>query len=100
MKKLAVIPAVLAAGIFLAPTPAAHADSVCRYSPSQIVAVGPTSCAFAMVVANMEMSGAGNTFWANSPETGGTYHMHCMVEGHGSVTCRDLGGGGATVVMY
>lgn len=81
--------------------PAAHADEVCQNWPNgrpQVVAVGPTSCSFALSVFNAFMSGGGNGFNAYSPATGETYWMNCMVEGHGSTTCR--GGNGATVVIY
>lgn len=76
----------------------AHADAVCGYMPGRIVAVGPTSCPFALNVANRMMSGASNPFSAYSPETGQNYLMSCSVIRHGSVTCT--GGNGAEVDIY
>jgi hypothetical protein len=100
MKKL-----LIAAAIALAPTaglvtPTAHADAVCQSSPVKVVALGPTSCPFALDVANKMMSGAGTTFSVNSPVTGESYTMHCMVEAHGSTTCRDANGGTAAVQIF
>lgn len=99
MKKL-IVPALSALALGTVLAVPAHADTVCGYNPAKVVAVGPTSCPFAMAVANQMMSGAGTTFWANSPVTGDGYQMHCMIEQHGSTTCRDVNGGGATVVIY
>jgi hypothetical protein len=86
------------AAITITPTAPAHADTVCGYAPSRIVAVGPTSCPFAMNVANRFMSGAGNSFMASSPETGQSYLMTCSILHHGSVSCT--GGDGAEVDIY
>jgi hypothetical protein len=94
--------ALLMAGVvaFAAITcaPSAHADTVCGYSPGKIVAVGPTTCPFAMNVANKMMSGGGNSFMAYSPETGQSFLMSCSIVRHGSVTCT--GGNGAEVDIY
>jgi hypothetical protein len=88
----------LAAATFASPAPApAHADTVCGTSP-RVVAVGPTSCSFALNVANTFMSGAGSSFNASSPVTGESYWMTCGIEHHGSTTCR--GGDDAEVDIY
>ncbi len=92
--------AVVAAGaLAVAPAvaPQAHADEVCGYSP-RVVAVGPTSCPFALNVASSMMSGNGTSFSAYSPTTGDSYWMTCSIEQHGSTTCR--GGDGAEVEVY
>jgi hypothetical protein len=86
----------VAAAVTLSPVPA-HADEVCGYSP-KVVAVGPTSCPFALDVANQEMNGGGQSFSAYSPTTGQSYWMTCSIEGHGSTTCR--GGDDAVVIIY
>ena len=96
MKKLLIAAAIAFAPATALVAPTAHADAVCGYSP-KVVALGPTSCPFALDVANKMMSGAGTTFSVYSPVTGETYTMHCMVEAHGSTTCRDANGGTAAV---
>jgi hypothetical protein len=92
----AIATAALAVGPAVAPQ--AHADEVCGYSP-RVVAIGPTSCPFALNVAHSMMSGGGGTaFSAYSPTTGDSYWMTCSIEHHGSTTCR--GGDGAEVEIY
>jgi hypothetical protein len=92
-----------AAAVALAPLTAlalpapAHADTECGGSP-RVVAVGSTSCPFALNVANKMMSGAGNSFMAYSPTTGESYLMSCSIIRHGSTTC--MGGNGAEVDIY
>lgn len=92
---------LVAAGIALAPLAAvsapAQADSVCQSTP-KIVAVGPTSCPFALNVASKMESGASSPFMAYSPATGQSYLMSCSIVRHGSVTCT--GGDGAEVDIY
>lgn len=95
MKTLAA--AALVAAALAAPLPAAHADTVCESTP-RVVAVGPTSCPFAIDVANKMMSGGGTSFNVYSPVTGDTYLMTCRIEHHGSTTCR--GGDDAEVDIY
>jgi hypothetical protein len=95
MKTLAA--AALIAAAFAAPIPAAHADTVCESTP-RVVAVGPTSCPFALNVANTYMSGAGTSFQTSSPVTGESYWITCSIEHHGSTTCR--GGDDAEVDIY
>jgi hypothetical protein len=99
MKKLLIAAAIAFAPAAVLVAPTAHADAVCGYSP-KVVALGPTSCPFALDVANKMMSGAGTTFSVYSPVTGETYTMHCMVEAHGSTTCRDANGGTAAVQIF
>jgi hypothetical protein len=89
--------AALVAAAFAAPLPTAHADEVCESTP-QVVAVGPTSCPFAIDVANKMMSGGGSSFSAYSPTTGESYWVTCRIEHHGSTTCR--GGDDAEVDIY
>jgi hypothetical protein len=91
--------AIAAAALAVAPTvaPQAHADEVCGDSP-RVVAVGPTSCPFALNVASTMMSGGGTSFSAYSPTTGDSYWMTCSIEHHGSTTCR--GGDSAEVDIY
>jgi hypothetical protein len=97
MNKL-LVAGMLAAGAIILGAPApAHADSVCGSTP-QVVAVGPTSCPFALNVANKMMSGASSPFAVFSPTTGDSYWMSCSIERHGSTTCR--GGDGAEVDIY
>jgi hypothetical protein len=86
--------AALVAATLASPAPA-HADTQCG---DRVVAVGPTSCEFALNVANQMMSGAGTSFTAYSPITGESYWMTCSIEHHGSTTCR--GGDGAQVDIY
>lgn len=92
MKTIALAAAILVAPA-LAPAPA-HADTVCGSTPS-VVAIGPTSCPFAMNVADIYMHGGGSSFSVASPITGESYLMTCRIEHHGSTTCR--GGDGAVV---
>jgi hypothetical protein len=70
--------AALVGATLASPAPA-HADTQCA---DRVVAVGPTSCAFALNVA----------------DTGESYWMTCSIEHHGSTTCR--GGDGAQVDIY
>jgi hypothetical protein len=86
--------AALVAATLASPVPA-HADTQCA---DRVVAVGPTSCPFALNVANTYMSGAGTAFSVQSPVTGDNYWMTCSIEHHGSTTCR--GGDGAEVDIY
>ncbi len=86
--------AALVAATLASPAPA-HADTQCG---ARVVAVGPTSCEFAINVANQMMSGGGTSFTAYSPTTGENYWMTCSIEHHGSTTCR--GGDGAEVDIY
>jgi len=95
--RLGAAAALIAAAAAVAPAPAARADTVCESTP-QVVAVGPTSCQFAINVANQMMSGGGTSFTAFSPTTGENYWMHCSIEHHGSTTCR--GGDDAEVDIY
>jgi hypothetical protein len=97
MIKLLIGGVALAATTFI-PVAPAHADAVCQSFPVKVVAVGATSCPFALNVANRMMSGANSPFMAYSPETGNSYQMSCMIERHGSTTCR--GGDGAEVDIY
>jgi hypothetical protein len=92
--------AAAAAASFIAVAPAAHADTECGYArPGVRVEAGEnTSCPFAINVANAMMNGGGTSFNAYSPTNGQTYWMHCMIEGHGSTTCR--GGDNAEVTIY
>lgn len=97
MNKL-LLAGVLAAGaITFGPSVPAHADTVCGNSP-KVVAVGPTSCPFALNVANKMMSGASSPFAVYSPTTGASYWMSCSIERHGSTTCR--GADDAEVDIY
>jgi hypothetical protein len=96
MKKQLLITGMAAAALVFAPLPQAHADEVCQYSP-KVVAVGPTSCPFALNVAKGMMAGL-NNFTAYSPTTGLTYVMSCSIVRHGSVTCT--GGDNAEVDIY
>lgn len=93
---------VFAAGIAVAPLVVlavpAHADTVCGYSPGKIVAVGPTSCPFALNVASKMESGASSPFMVYSPEADQSYSISCSIVRHGSVTCT--GGNGAEVDIY
>ncbi len=91
--------AIAASALAVAPAfaPRAHADEVCESVP-RVVAVGPTSCPFAINVANRMMSGSGTSFSAYSPATGDSYWMTCSIEHHGSTTCR--GGDGAEVEIF
>jgi hypothetical protein len=102
MRKALVIPAVLAAAITFAPATPAHADTECGYARPgvRVEAVGPTSCPFALDVANQMMNGAGLDFNATSSVTGETYRMHCWIKYHGSTTCEDVNGGGAEVRIF
>ncbi|MGO9349800.1 MAG: hypothetical protein ACLP3C_02710 [Mycobacterium sp.] len=88
-------------GMFAAP---AHADTECGgVGPNhavRVVAVGPTSCPFALSVAQQMMGGAGTYFNATSSVTGETYRMHCWIKYHGSTTCEDVNGGGAEVQIF
>jgi hypothetical protein len=93
MRKLLIGGVAALAAITFTPAIPAHADTVCGYSPGRIVAVGPTSCPFALNVANKMMSGASSPFMAYSPETHESYSMSCSIVRHGSVTC--VGGDGA-----
>jgi hypothetical protein len=99
MKKLmtALVTGATALGTAVLLTPVANADTVCGYNP-KVVAVGPTSCPFALNVANTMMSGASSPFRVSSPTTGESYLMTCRIEAHGSTTCR--GGDDAVVVIY
>jgi hypothetical protein len=95
--KLFVAAAIAVAPLTVGSAPA-QADTVCGYAPGKVVAVGATSCQFAMNVANKMTSEAGTSFMAYSPETGQSYLMSCSVVRHGSVTCT--GGNGAEVDIY
>jgi hypothetical protein len=86
--------AALVAATLVSQAPA-RADTQCG---DRVVAVGPTSCEFALNLANQMMSGAGTSFTAYSPITGESYWMTCSIEHHGSTTCR--GGDGAQVDIY
>jgi hypothetical protein len=105
MMKTLVAAAALAAAASIAPVAApeaiavAHADE-CGYARPgiRVEAVGPTSCPFAINVANTMMNGGGTAFNAYSPTTGETYWMTCRIESHGSTTCR--GGNNAEVIIY
>lgn len=97
MKKLLIGGMAAFAAITFTPLPQAHADTICGYSP-KIIAVGPTSCPFALNVANRMMSGASSPFTAYSPTTGLSYVMSCSIVRHGSVTCT--GGDDAEVDIY
>jgi hypothetical protein len=104
MKTTLLIAAGVAAGFLLplVPSAVAHADEVCATYPFKVVAVGSTSCPFALNVRDAMGRGGhgadGETFTVYSPVTGESYEMHCMVEGHGSTTCR--GGDDAAVILY
>jgi hypothetical protein len=92
--------AALAVTAFTTAIPTAHADTDCGYARTsvRVEALGPTSCAFALNVANAMMNGAGNPMNVYSPTTGETYSMFCRIESHGSTTCR--GGDGAGVQIF
>jgi hypothetical protein len=100
MRKLLIGGVAALAAITFTPTPPAHADTDCGYARPgvRVVALGPTSCPFAISVAQQMMNGAGNPFTAYSPVTGQSYLMHCMIEQHGSTTCR--GGDDAGVQIF
>jgi hypothetical protein len=91
--------AALAATTFIPAIPA-HADTECGYARPgvRVRALGPTSCPFAINVANTMMNGAGTSFTAYSPVTGESYLMTCRIEAHGSTTCR--GGDDAGVQIF
>jgi hypothetical protein len=93
--------AATAAAITIAP--AAHANTECGYARVgvRVEAGENTSCPFAINVANTMMNsgnGGGAGFNAYSPTSGETYWMTCMIERHGSTTCR--GGNNAEVIIY
>jgi hypothetical protein len=96
------IAAVAAALTIVAPAPA-HANTDCGYARAgvRVEAGVDTSCPFAINVANTMMNdgnGGGAGFNAYSPTSGETYWMTCMIERHGSTTCR--GGNNAEVIIY
>jgi hypothetical protein len=90
--------AALAVTAFTTAIPTAHADTECSSYPIRVVALGATSCPFAMNVWQQMRNGAGTSFTAYSPVTGQSYQMHCMIEQHGSTTCR--GGDDAGVQIF
>jgi hypothetical protein len=93
---------VLAAAIVVAPlaVPAtAHADEVCQDVP-RVVAIGPTSCPFALTIARSYMYGHnGPSFSAYSDATQETYQVTCRIEEHGSTTCRTDPGSGVVQIF-
>ncbi|HEX4395581.1 MAG TPA: hypothetical protein VH084_29220 [Mycobacterium sp.] len=101
MKKiLTSLATAAAATALITVAPAAHANTECGYARPgvRVVAGENTSCPFAIDVANEMMSGASSPFSVLSPTTGESYMMHCMIERHGSTTCR--GGDNAEVDIY
>lgn len=86
MKISAGIGVVLAAGGIALAAPA-HADENCGYG---LVAVGPTSCPFAVNVRNAFMSHGTGTVVVYSPVTGENYSMDCERWGT-TVTCSGIG---------
>jgi hypothetical protein len=87
----------VAAGVALA-TPA-HADAICARG---VVALGATSCPFALDVANAYRNSSinpdgGMLYGVYSPTTGLSYNMNCEKLGAG-VVCR--GGNGAEVNIF
>lgn len=67
---------LVGAGLALAAP--AHADTICAMD---VIAVGPTSCPFALNVASAYNSfigsGAGTLYNVHSPTTGDSYTMNC-----------------------
>jgi hypothetical protein len=100
VRKLLMAGTAALAAITFAPATPAHADTECGYARPgvRVVALGPTTCPFALSVAQQMMNGAGTSFTAYSPVTGQSYFMHCMIEQHGSTTCR--GGDDAGVQIF
>ncbi len=101
MKKTTV--AAIAAAAVLVPlapvmSPSAHADGICKRG---VVALGPTSCPFALDVASAYYanigSGPGELYNVYSPTTGENYNMSCSTLGAG-VMCT--GGNGAEVNIF
>jgi hypothetical protein len=78
--------------------PVAHADTICQDVP-QVVAVGATSCPFALTIARSYLYGHnGPSFSAYSDVTNETYQVTCRIEQHGSTTCRTNPGSGVVVI--
>jgi hypothetical protein len=89
---------VLIAAAFALPA-SAHADEVCQTTPNQVVAVGQTSCPFALTIARSYMYGHnGPNFSAYSDATQQSYEVTCRIEQHGSTTCRTSPGSGVVVI--
>jgi hypothetical protein len=100
MKTLIGLAAVAAATTFITPAIPAHAETSCGYAgPNNAVRVSAgndvTSCDFARAVANAEMSSQHS---ACSDVTQQCYTFTCMIERHGSTTCR--GGNDFEVIVY
>jgi hypothetical protein len=97
MKALFTSVVLIAAAIALPAS--AHADEVCQTTPNQVVAVGPTSCPFALTIARSYMYGHnGPDFSAYSDATQESYQVTCRIEQHGSTTCRTTPGSGVVVI--
>jgi hypothetical protein len=96
MSKIVLGFAVLAAS--LACAPAAHADTFCRMD---VIALGATSCPFAMNVLSaynsLIGSGTGTLNNIYSPTTGGNYTMYCNQPYSPTREVVCTGGNGAAV---
>lgn len=94
-----IITAALAASVCATPAPVVHADEVCQDVP-RVVAIGPTSCPFALTIARSYMYGHnGPSFSAYSDTTQETYQVTCRIEEHGSTTCRTDPGSGVVQIF-
>jgi hypothetical protein len=94
-----IITAALAASVCATPAPVAHADEVCQDVP-RVVAIGATSCPFALTIARSYMYGHnGPSFSAYSDATQETYQVTCRIEEHGSTTCRTDPGSGVVQIF-
>jgi hypothetical protein len=97
--KAALAAAVAAAGIGVAIPATAHADNMKICGPG-IAAIGPTSCPFALNVAQayFQRIGSGSGWLADvySPTTGESYTVQCIQRG--GVWCT--GGNGSEVNIF